>query len=112
MALALLEGHIGVDHHLAQIVSACTTCGLCDVSCKFIMAAERQNVIITLKEHIVESNFATPPKAADKPTLPVTGRTTRLAEFPPGASSTKVLPLKRVICYKLHYRVGDLIRKL
>ncbi len=70
MALALLDGRIGVDHDLAQIVSACTTCGLCDVSCKFIMAAERQEVIVALKEHIAESGFLTPPRAADKPSLP------------------------------------------
>jgi Fe-S oxidoreductase len=57
MALSLLDGRIVVDRDLAQIVSACTTCGLCDVSCKFIMAAERQDVILALKEHIAESGF-------------------------------------------------------
>lgn len=57
MALALLDGRIEVDSDLAQIVSACTTCGHCDVACKFIMAAERQDVIMALKEHIVESGF-------------------------------------------------------
>src|SRR5512137_827921 len=62
MALALLDGRITVDRDLAGIVSACTTCGLCDVSCKFIMAAERQDVIIALKEHIAESGFATAPR--------------------------------------------------
>jgi Fe-S oxidoreductase len=70
MALALLDGRIGVDRDLARVVSACTTCGLCDVSCKFIMAAERQEVIIALKEHIAESGFVPPPLAEDKPTLP------------------------------------------
>jgi len=57
MALALLEGRITVDKDLADILSACTTCGMCDVSCKFIMAAERQEVILALKEHIVESGL-------------------------------------------------------
>jgi Fe-S oxidoreductase len=57
MALALLDGRISMDRDLANIVSACTTCGLCDVSCKFIMAAERQDVIIALKEHLVEAGF-------------------------------------------------------
>ena len=57
MALALLDGRIQVDRDLAQIVSACTTCGLCDVACKFIMAAERQDVIIALKEHLAESGW-------------------------------------------------------
>src|SRR5512137_2402449 len=68
MALALLDGRITVDHDLAQIVSACTTCGLCDVSCKFIMAAERQDVIIALKEHIMESGLMAAPKAEEKST--------------------------------------------
>jgi Fe-S oxidoreductase len=70
MALALLDGRIDVDRDLAQIVSACTTCGLCDVSCKFIMAAERQDVIIALKEHLAESGFVPSPRAEDKPTIP------------------------------------------
>src|SRR5512136_1369390 len=69
MALALLDGRIGVDRDLAQIVSACTTCGLCDVACKFIMAAERQDVIIALKEHIAESGYASASKVENKPTL-------------------------------------------
>jgi len=70
MALALLDGRISVDSDLAQIVSACTTCGMCDVSCKFIMAAERQEVIIALKEHLVESGFV-PASAKEKiPLLP------------------------------------------
>jgi len=70
MALALLDKRISVDRDLAQIVSACTTCGLCDVACKFIMAAERQDVILALKEHIAESGFGATPKVEDKPMLP------------------------------------------
>jgi len=70
MALALLDGRINVDGDLAKIVSACTTCGLCDVSCKFIMAAERQEVIIALKEHLVESGFVPASRAEKKPSLP------------------------------------------
>jgi Fe-S oxidoreductase len=61
MALALLEGRIKVDKDLADIVSACTTCGMCDVACKFIMAAERQEVILALKEHITDSGFGVKP---------------------------------------------------
>jgi len=53
MALSLLDGRIEVDEDLARIAFACTTCGLCDVSCKFIMEAERQDVILALREHIV-----------------------------------------------------------
>jgi Fe-S oxidoreductase len=62
MALALLDERIVVDQDLARIVSACTSCGMCDVSCKFIMAAERQEVILALKEHIIESGFNLPHK--------------------------------------------------
>lgn len=54
MALSLLDGRIEADLDLARIVSACTACGACDVACKFIMAAERQEVIIALKEHLAE----------------------------------------------------------
>ncbi len=58
MALALLDGRIEVDQDLARIVAACTTCGLCDVACKFIMAAERQDVLMALKEHLAECGQA------------------------------------------------------
>jgi hypothetical protein len=68
MALALLDGRITVDRDLAQIVSACTTYGFCDASCKFIMAAERQDVIIALKEHIMDLGFASEPKMVYKST--------------------------------------------
>jgi Fe-S oxidoreductase len=60
MALSLLDGRIELDRDLAQVVAACTTCGLCDVACKFIMAAERQEVIIALKEHLIECGQALP----------------------------------------------------
>jgi len=67
MALALLDGRISVDDELAKVVSACTTCGACDVSCKFIMAAERQDVIMALKEHIFESGFGVTPNTEENP---------------------------------------------
>jgi len=70
MALALLDGRISVDRDLAQIISACTVCGACDVSCKFIMTAERLDVILALKEYLVESGFAPAPKAESQPWLP------------------------------------------
>jgi heterodisulfide reductase subunit D len=63
MALALLDGRITVDDDLARVVSACTTCGACDVACKFIMAAERQDVILALKEHIAEAGFGVAPRS-------------------------------------------------
>ncbi len=61
MALSLLDGRIEVDEDIARIAFACTTCGLCDVSCKFIMEAERQEVILALREHIVAEGHG--PKA-------------------------------------------------
>ncbi|MFX1286514.1 MAG: (Fe-S)-binding protein [Promethearchaeota archaeon] len=61
MALSLLDGRVKVDEDLARIVSACTTCGMCDVACKFIMAAERQEVILALKEHIVRAGLGITP---------------------------------------------------
>jgi heterodisulfide reductase subunit D len=60
MALSLLDKRIELDQDLAQTVAACTTCGLCDVACKFIMAAERQDVLMALKEHLVEGGLALP----------------------------------------------------
>jgi len=57
MALSLLDGRIEVDEDLARVAFACTTCGLCDVSCKFIMEAERQDVILALREHIVAEGY-------------------------------------------------------
>jgi Fe-S oxidoreductase len=64
MALSLLDGRIEADDDLAQIVSACTTCGLCDVACKYIMAAERMDVIMALKEHLVETGHVLPQQPA------------------------------------------------
>jgi Fe-S oxidoreductase len=58
--LSLLEGRIRVDEALAEIALACTACGLCDVSCKFIMEAERHRVNLALREHVVEEGFARP----------------------------------------------------
>ena len=69
MALAVLDGRIQVDEDLPQIVSACTTCGMCDVSCKFIMAAERMDVIIALKEHLGGVGLRCPAKTEEQPTL-------------------------------------------
>lgn len=60
MALSLLEGRIEVDETLAEITFACTACGLCDVSCKFIMDAERHQIYMALREHIVDEGFGLP----------------------------------------------------
>ncbi|MFW9992531.1 MAG: (Fe-S)-binding protein [Candidatus Odinarchaeota archaeon] len=86
MALALLEGRIKVDKDLAQIVSACTTCGMCDVACKFIMAAERLEVILALKELIAESDLGTMPKAEKITTLAHWADGLNLKTLPEGKS--------------------------
>jgi Fe-S oxidoreductase len=60
MALSLVNGRIKVDQTLADITYACTACGLCDVSCKFIMEAERHSVNMALREHLVDEGLALP----------------------------------------------------
>jgi heterodisulfide reductase subunit D len=60
MALSLVNGRIKVDQTLADITFACTACGLCDVSCKFIMEAERHAVNMALREHIVDEGLSPP----------------------------------------------------
>ena len=60
MALSLTQGRIGADEKLAEITYACTTCGLCDVSCKFNMDAERQQVNMALREHMVDEGLGLP----------------------------------------------------
>ena len=56
-ALSLIEGRIEVDEALAEIAFSCTACGLCDVSCKFIMEAERHQINMALREHVVDEGF-------------------------------------------------------
>lgn len=60
MALALTEGRIKADKKLSEITYACTTCGSCDVSCKFNMDAERQKVNMALREHMVDEKLENP----------------------------------------------------
>ena len=45
MALSLVDGRVRADEDLAKIAFACTACGLCDVSCKFIMEAGRLMIL-------------------------------------------------------------------
>jgi len=60
LALSLLDGRIQPDPALARIVFACTTCGYCDVACKFIMEAERQQVNLALREYLADLGLAPP----------------------------------------------------
>lgn len=75
MALSLVDGRIEADDDLARVAFACTTCGLCDVSCKFIMEAERQDVILALREHIVAEGFGPDAHKAAIERLRTTGYT-------------------------------------
>jgi len=96
MALALLEGRIELDEDLAQVVSACTTCGLCDVACKFIMAAERQDVIMALKEHLIECGQSLPGQQIRRDNLDRYGYTAGKPVLVPGqwaqGLGIKILP--------------------
>jgi Fe-S oxidoreductase len=91
MALALLDRRIEVDRDLARIVSACTTCGLCDVACKFIMAAERQDVIMALKEHLVDCGMKPAPSVEAPPILPHWAEGLGLATLPASKCSLLLL---------------------
>ncbi|MCJ7533966.1 MAG: (Fe-S)-binding protein [Anaerolineales bacterium] len=84
MALSLLDERIEVDQDLAHIVAACTTCGMCDVACKFIMAAERQDVIMALKEHLVECGQVLPGQQVRSENLESYGYSAGKPMFAPG----------------------------
>jgi heterodisulfide reductase subunit D len=58
MALSMLEERIKADQVMADTVFACTTCGYCDVACKFHMDAERNLVNMAFREHLVEDGYA------------------------------------------------------
>jgi len=60
MALALIQGRIEADSKLSEITYACTACGSCDVACKFNMDAERQQVNMALREHMVDEGLELP----------------------------------------------------
>ncbi len=64
MAMSLLDGRIKADDALARTTFACTTCGYCDVACKFIMDAERHQVNMALREHLVEQGLSPKPHQA------------------------------------------------
>ncbi len=54
MGLSLLADRIPADAKLARVTFACTTCGSCDVACKFNMDAERMQVNMAMREHLVD----------------------------------------------------------
>jgi len=98
MALSLLEGRIAADEALAEVTFACTTCGLCDVACKFIMDSERQPVTIALREHLVDEGLERPAHRAvleRQEDEARTGGTARLYRARTGNSALTALPGNR-----------------
>jgi len=99
MALSLLDGRIEIDQDLARTVAACTTCGMCDVACKFIMTAERQDVIMALKEHLIECGQALPGQQVRRDNLELYGYSAGKPVLAPGewaqGLGIKILPGER-----------------
>lgn len=59
MALSLVDGRIkDNDEALSKVAFSCTTCGYCDVGCKFVMDAERNFINIALRERLVDAGVA------------------------------------------------------
>jgi Fe-S oxidoreductase len=90
MALSLVDGRIDVDSDLADITFACTACGLCDVSCKFIMEAERHAVNMALREHLVDEGFGLP---AHRPAIDSLLEQERASGKPGGIPSSQAADL-------------------
>jgi Fe-S oxidoreductase len=62
LALALEMGRIELSEELRDIIYKCTECGSCAVSCKFLNTLEPLEVIMRLREKLVESGFGPMPK--------------------------------------------------
>ena len=60
MALSLLDERVRPDEQMSHTAFACTSCGYGDVACKFIMAAERQEVNMALKAYLVDKGWGRP----------------------------------------------------
>ncbi len=113
MALSLLEGRISVDRKLSEVTYSCTTCGSCDVSCKFIMDAERQQVNMALREHMVDEGVGLPVHRKTVDSLCEHGYPHGKPPHPPGRWAKelglKVLPREKadVLLYAGCLQAGD-----
>ncbi len=62
LALALEMGRIKPSEELRDIVYKCTECGNCAVSCKFLNTLEPLEIMMKLREKLVEAGFGPMPK--------------------------------------------------
>jgi Fe-S oxidoreductase len=62
LALALEMGRINPSEELRDIVYKCTECGSCAVSCKFLNTIEPLEIIIKLREKLVDAGYGPMPK--------------------------------------------------
>jgi Fe-S oxidoreductase len=62
LALALEMGRIKPSEELRDIVYKCTECGNCAVACKFLNTLEPLEIIIRLREKLVDSGHGPMPK--------------------------------------------------
>jgi Fe-S oxidoreductase len=62
LALALEMGRIKPSEEFRDIVYKCTECGSCAVSCKFLNSLEPLEIIMKLREKLVEAGYGPMPK--------------------------------------------------
>lgn len=62
LALAYELGRIKPSEELRDIVYKCTECGNCSVSCKFLNTLEPLEIIMKLREKLVEAGYGPMPK--------------------------------------------------
>jgi len=62
LALLLEMGRINPSDELRDIVYKCTECGACDVSCKFLNTLEPLEIIMKLREKLVDAGYGPMPK--------------------------------------------------
>jgi len=67
LGLALLEGRIDVSEELREIVYRCSTCGSCDVSCKYNRDLEPLEYIFALRAELIARGAG--PMPAHEPIL-------------------------------------------
>jgi Fe-S oxidoreductase len=64
LALLLEMGRINPSEELRDIVYKCTECGACSISCKFLNSLEPLEIIMKLREKLVDAGYGPMPKQA------------------------------------------------